>query len=47
MGLLTDTKKAADGMLKPKSKGGKPKGQAWRQIGSGKEKSVPGGKRRR
>lgn len=42
MGLTKDTKKAADSMLRPKSKGGKPKSQAWRQIGSGKGKSVPG-----
>jgi len=46
MGLLKDTKKAADNMLQPKSKGKKPKSDAWRNIGSGKGKSIRGTRRR-
>ena len=43
MGLLKDTKKAADNMLQPKSKGKKaPRSDAWRNIGSGKGKSIKG-----
>jgi hypothetical protein len=39
MGLLKDTRKAADGMLKPKSKGKKrPGGAAWNIGGKGKKK---------
>ncbi len=47
MGLTKDTKRAADGMLKPKSKGKKPRGDVWRNIGSGKGKKIRGRNRRR
>lgn len=48
MGLTKDTKRAADGMLKPKSKGKKaPRSDAWRNIGSGKGKRIRGTGRRK